>query len=298
MTDTRRTEALQKLENAENMPSIPAILEPLLRYLTLPVDQMEVQKVVDMISNDESLTVQCLHLANSPLYCRWQAVDSLRGAVMALGLGRMKEVALACSLMKMLPKRIGGINPIVFWEHSLGCAMASRHLSRRLNLPFAEKAYLAGLLHDFGIIANATVLPLEFEESLARARAREIPLDEAEKQVMGFDHAESGKMLAELWRLAPELVAVIGGHHSPAKAESHRGLVALVSLVDLLCRMRNLGYGYPESRLVNLLEEEALKTLQEECPSARNTDWTRITFELDNYMFEVHRLVAALYRLQ
>jgi len=298
MTDSRRSDALKKMENAKNMPSIPAILEPLLRYFTLPVDQMEVQKVVDMISNDESLTVQCLQLANSPLYCRWQAVDSLRGAVMALGLGRMKEVALACSLMKMLPGQVGGINPVVFWEHSLACAMASRHLSRRLNLPFAEKAYLAGLLHDFGVIANATVLPNEFSQALGEARRREIPLDEAETEIMGFHHAESGKMLAELWRLAPELIAVIGDHHAPAKAENHRGLVALVSVVDLLCRMRGLGYGYPESRFVNLLEEEAFKTLQEEYPTVLNSDWARITFELDNYMYEVHRLVAALYRAQ
>ena len=91
MIATPREQALTKLESMEGMPSIPAILEPLLRYLSLPLDQMEVQKVVDMISHDKSLTVQCLHFANSPLYCRWQAVDSLRGAVMALGLGRMKD---------------------------------------------------------------------------------------------------------------------------------------------------------------------------------------------------------------
>lgn len=298
MNGTVREEALKKLERIENMPSIPAILEPLLRYLSLPVDELQVQKVVDMISNDESLTVQCLHLANSPLYCRWQAVDSLRGAIMALGLGKMKEVALACSFMKMLPKQVGGIDPVIFWEHSLACAMVSRHLARKLSLPFAEKAYLAGLLHDFGVIANVTALPHEFAAAIALARAKEIPLHEAETEVIGMNHAESGRILAQLWRLAPELTAVIGDHHSPAQARTNRGLVALVGLVDLLCRMRGLGYGYAENRIVNLLEEEAYATLLEECPSIRGADWTRITFELDNYMYEVHKLVAALYRLQ
>jgi len=298
MIETRREDALKKLENTQNMPSIPAILEPLLRYLSLPVDQLQVQKVVDMISNDESLTVQCLHLANSPLYCRWQAVDSLRGAIMALGLGRMKEVALACSFMKMLPRQISGINPVTFWEHSLACAMASQHLARKLNLPYAEKAYLAGLLHDFGVIANVTALPNEFAAALTLAREREIPLHEAETEAIGIHHAESGRILAELWRLAPELVTVIGDHHTPKEAQKYRGLVALVSLVDLLCRMRSLGYGYPENRLINLREEAAFTALQEDCPAVRDTDWTRITLELDNYMYEVHGLVATLYRLQ
>jgi HD-like signal output (HDOD) protein len=139
-----REQIFKKLEAVDTMPSIPATLEPLLRYLSQPVDQLETQKVVDMISHDKSLTVQCLHLANSPLFCRWHAVDSLRGAVVALGLGRMKEVALACSFMKMLPKQVGGIDPVIFWEHSLGCALVSRHLARKLSLPSAEKAYLAG----------------------------------------------------------------------------------------------------------------------------------------------------------
>lgn len=298
MTSMSREQIVKKLESMENMPSIPATLEPLLRYLSLPVDQLEVQKVVDMISHDKSLTVQCLHLANSPLFCRWQAVDSLRGAVVALGLGRMKEVALACSFMKMLPKQIGGIDPVIFWEHSLGCALVSRHLARKLSLASAEKAYLAGLLHDFGIIANVVTAPKEFGEALDLARAREIPLHEAELEVMGVTHAESGEILAGRWRLAPELIAVIGHHHTPEQATEHRGLVALVNIADLLCRMRNLGYGYPERRLVDLAEEKGFAVLVEDCPTLQDFDWARLTFELDNYMFEVHRLVAALYRIQ
>jgi HD-like signal output (HDOD) protein len=298
MTHFSREQIFKKLEDMENMPSIPVTLEPLLRYLSLPVDELEVQKVVDMISHDKSLTVQCLHLANSPLFCRWQAVDSLRGAVVALGLGRMKEIALACSFMKMLPKQIGGIDPVIFWEHSLGCALVSGHLARKLSLPNAEKAYLAGLLHDFGIVANVVVLPKEFGEALDLARTREIPLHEAELEVLGVTHAESGGMLAQRWRLAPELITVISGHHTPELVGEHRSLVALVNIADLLCRMRNLGYGYPERRLVNLVQEKAFAVLAEDCPALRDFDWARLTFELDNYMFEVHRLVAALYRIQ
>ena len=293
-----RDQIFKKLETLDTMPSIPATLEPLLRYLSLPVDQLETQKVVDMISHDKSLTVQCLQLANSPLFCRWHVVDSLRGAVVALGLGRLKEVALACSFMKMLPKQIGGVDPVIFWEHSLGCALVARHLGRKLNLPCADKAYLAGLLHDFGIIANVVTLPKEFAEALDIARSREIPLHEAELEIIGITHAESGGILAHRWRLSPELVTVIAYHHSPEQAPDNRDLVALVNIADLLCRMRNLGYGYPERRLVDLAEEKGFAILIETCPELQGFDWARLTFELDNYMFEVHRLVAALYRVQ
>lgn len=298
MITLSREQLVKKLETVETMPSIPATLEPLLRYLSLPVDQLETQKVVDMISHDKSLTVQCLHLANSPLFCRWHAVDSLRGAVVALGLGRMKEVALACSFMKMLPRQIGGIDPVMFWEHSLGCALVARHLSRKLNLSNADKAYLAGLLHDIGIIANVVTLPKEFGAALAMARSKEVPLHEAELEIIGLTHAESGGILARRWRLAPELAAVIQYHHAPEQATEYRSLVALICISDLLCRMRNLGYGYAERRLVDLMQENAFAVLIEDCPTLRDFDWARLTFELDNYMFEVHRLVAVLYRVQ
>jgi HD-like signal output (HDOD) protein len=165
---------------------------------------------------------------------------------------------------------------------------------------FAERgeSVSGGLLHDIGIIANVVTLPKEYGEALVVARSKEIPLHEAEMEVMGITHGESGGILATRWRLAAELVAVIQYHHTPEQATEHRGLVALVSIADLLCRMRNLGYGYAERRLVDLMEEKAFAVLVEDCATLQEFDWARLTFELDNYMFEVHRLVAALYRIQ
>ena len=71
---------LKRLEELHQIPTIPAVLAPLLRYLQQPLEQLDVQKVTDMIAQDKSLAAQCLQMANSPLFGRWQKVDSLRGA--------------------------------------------------------------------------------------------------------------------------------------------------------------------------------------------------------------------------
>jgi len=73
-------------------------------------------------------------------------------------------------------------------------------------------------------------------------------------------------------------------------------LVALVQLSDLLCRMSGLNYGYVEEREVNLLEESGFDLLAQHCPILKEFDWARLTFELDSYMDEVHKLVQAIYR--
>ena len=61
---------LQRLDGLHQVPTIPAVLVPLLRYLQQPTEQLDVQKVTDLISQDKSLAAQCLQMANSPLFGR------------------------------------------------------------------------------------------------------------------------------------------------------------------------------------------------------------------------------------
>ena len=229
------------------------------------------------------------------IFGRWQKVDSLRGAIVGLGFQRVSDIAMSCGVLNMMP-RDSGIDPVFFWEHSLGCALVSRHFARKISYPDPGKAYLAGLLHDLGIIVNLWVLPKDFQEAFEVARARGIPLHEAEQEVLGFTHCESGRLLAERWELSPDLTEVVALHHTPTESLNHAGLVGLVELSDLLCRMSGLNYGYIENRQVNLLEQTGFAILSKQCQGLKDLDWARLTFEMDSYMDEVHTLVHAIYR--
>ena len=295
MTACSKDVLLAQLSRVDQMPSIPVVVAPLMRYLEQPLDQLDLQKVVDLLSQDKSLTAQCLHMANSPLWGHWKEVDSLRGAVVALGFQRLREIVLSCSILKLVPAGAFQINPVVFWEHSLGCALVCRHFARKIKFNNPEKAYLGGLLHDLGIIVNLWLLPKEFGLAFEQAKDRQIPLHEAELEVLGLTHCESGKVLAEHWALTGDLVQVVSHHHDPQAASSHKGLVALVGLSDLLCRMGEIGHGYLEMRQVNFLEEMGFDALEDECPSLCDFDWARFTFELEGYLDEVRRLVRQLY---
>lgn len=294
---TEAQAALQKkIEGLEKMPTIPAVLYPLIQYLEQPLEQLDVQQVVDLISQDKSLAAQCLHMANSPLFGRWQKVESVRSAVLGLGMQRMRDVAVSCSVLTLLPHESSELDPVVFWEHSLGCALVSRQLSRKIGFRDPGKAYLGGLLHDIGIVAHLWVIPAEFQKCLETAAARGIPLHEAEVDCIGVTHCQTGKAVAERWSFPDDLITVVSSHHHPGSAKSNRDLVSIVALSDLLCRMNGLGYGYVEERQVTFTEEPAFGVLQAECPSLKTFDMARFTFELEAYMDEVHRLVNVLYR--
>ena len=86
-----------RVKRVDALPTIPAILRPLLHYLEQPMEQLEVEKIVELISCDNSIAAQCLQMTNSPLYGRRQSVNTVRGAVIALGVRRLRDILLSSS---------------------------------------------------------------------------------------------------------------------------------------------------------------------------------------------------------
>jgi len=268
-----------------------ALLEYLMRNAGRNVTRSMIIEHVWNLTFDTTTNVVDVYI-----FGRWQKVDSLKAAIVGLGIQRISDIVMSCSVLNLAPKESRGIDPVAFWEHSLGCAMVCRHFARKISYPDPGKAYLAGLLHDIGIIVNLWMLPKEFGEAFAVAKGQGIPLDEAEKQVLGFTHCESGRLLAERWELSPELCDVVALHHSNYEFSKYSGLIALIEISDLLCRMSGLNYGFNEIREVNLLAQPGFQALANVCPTLKDFDWARLTFELDTYMDEVHTLVHAIYR--
>lgn len=296
MIDNARHVIGERLESMDRMPTLPTVLFPLLRHLDQPVEKMDVNRVVDWIGKDKSLTVQCLHLANSPLFSHSHSIDTVRTAVISLGMRRVREIALSCCILRLVPDKTFLLSPVVFWEHALGCALVARQFAQQIRFADPERAYLGGLLHDLGLVVNLWIMPERFQLALEKAMRERIPLHEAEEAVLGFTHEESGALLAAHWGLGSELQEIIGFHHSVTEARQHQALVAIVSLSDLLCRMSTLGHGYAEEREVHLTEMPGFDTLMRACPHLEHFDWARFTLEMEAYLPEVRRLVTLLFR--
>jgi len=291
------SEISRKIADLDNIPTVPALLVPLLRRLGEPAENVNVTEIVTLISYDKSLTAQCLHMANSPLLGMRNRVETVQAAVMALGMTKVREVATTCCLLRALPARPGSLKPTDLWKHSLACALVSREFARRVGFADPEQAYLAGLLHDLGLIVELTTFPKEFEVVTRVAIEKRCPIHEAEPAILGVDHCVIGEMLAERWHLPPELKEVIRHHHDVERATVAPVLVSIVNLADILCRMRGLGYGFDELRQVDLSAEYGWKHIGEGLPAMRNFDLARFTLELDTSIEEIERLVTTLFNM-
>jgi len=284
-----------RITSIDAMPTIPVILRPLLRCLDQPAEQIDVGRIVELVSYDKSIAAQCVRMANSALFGRSQPVESVRTAVMNLGMWRVRDLLFSNSLSQVIPANRWIVDPVVFWRHSLGCALVCRKFAEIIGYADTEKAYLAGLLHDIGILVNSMVVPVEFRATVEKASREQIPLDEAEFATLGFTHSDSGRVLGEAWKIPPDLVQAIELHHDIGDPGRGGPLVALVHLSDLLCRLRNLGYGYYEPRQVDFANEPGWLYLVMQFPNLADLDLARFTFTLDEYAKEVGELVATVF---
>jgi HD-like signal output (HDOD) protein len=172
----------------------------------------------------------------------------------------------------------------------------AREFAQLIGYPDPEQTYLAGLLHDLGIIVNSLVCTEQYRKVIDAATDAGCALDEVELNQLGFTHCESGKILAEMWNIPAPVVEVIEFHHQ-VDAAPENSLVALIHLTDLLCRMRGLGYGYDEWRAVDLTADPAWKVLSATCPRLRlgTVDIARFTMDLDGVVEKVSELVDAVF---
>src|ERR1019366_4886960 len=148
MTTSLTATIRERVQRIETMPAIPAVFLPLLKMLGSSTEEVRVDEVVRLVSYDNTIAAQCLRVASSPLFGLAQLPQSIKSAVMSLGLRRVETILLTCCLGQAFPAEKWVLDPVVFWRHSLGCAMVCRKISEKLASADGEKAYMAGLVHD------------------------------------------------------------------------------------------------------------------------------------------------------
>lgn len=291
-----RKELERKISELRALPAAPAVLNPLLQMLRQAPDKIELKKVVQLVQLEKTIAAQCLRMANSPLYGRVRPAESIAAAVVTLGIQRIEDILLTNCFDQLLQPKKWVTPPTDFWRHSLGCALVCKEFAERIDYSDPDRAYLAGLMHDIGIIVNSVTYEQEYAAVFAEAKSSGAALDEVERAKLGFAHSESGAVLARAWQMPELVLEAIEFHHDVGSARRENPLVEMVHLVDLLCRMRGIGYGYEEWRAVELAADEAWVRLARYCPKLGTMDLIRFTFDMDTYVERVKATVDAVYR--
>lgn len=220
MTSTM-TPALRPISRDEllaalrDLPPLPSVVLELVE--SLGHEELSATQYAAKISRDQALAAKTLRLANSSFYGRGRQVRSVAEAIGVLGLRTVRGVVTAAGLAGSF-RRHAGFDHDAFWRHSIGSALCAQALAGELGRDDGDLAFTVGLLHDIGRLALASAFAPAYAEVEKWRRDQDCPDGEAERAVLGIDHAEVGGLIARQWNFAPAIVDAIREHHAPPDA--------------------------------------------------------------------------------
>lgn len=231
VTSMDRLHLKRVTEDMVALPTLPLVASRLLESIADP-EAASSEEIGALIALDPALTARTLKLANSDFYGFPRKVGTVDLAVVVLGHNTIRDLVLGSAVFQTLDPTWQSLTGL--WSHSLACGVAARALADRCRYRLESEAFAAGMLHDIGKVVLRQTYPEAYDAATALAREQAISMLEAERGILGSDHAEVGGWLAERWGLPGDLVEAIACHHRPEEARLNTELVSLVHIADWL----------------------------------------------------------------
>lgn len=248
----KRSDIKDIIMDTKTLPTLPSVIYKL--NSLSDNDKSSIQEMARIVSSDQVVSARILRLANSPAYGFYR-VSTISNALILLGVNVVKSLALSSSIFAIMEE-----NSISLFEHSLGVGAAANLIARKLGLPECEEIATAGLLHDIGRVIISVKCSEARAEILELVKNHNIYALDAEREIIGTDHAEIGGWLAKNWFLPDKLSEPIAFHHDVEKSVDHRIKTAVVHLADVLTKAS--GFGNLSDRYVPTIEKIAWDTLK------------------------------------
>ncbi len=248
-------EALQKaMARVTEISSLPEITTRIVEVVEDP--KSTAQDMHDIVKNDPALAAKILKVVNSAFYGLPAQISSLDRAIIMLGLSAVKNIALAASLSRLF--RPGAISDAFdardLWEHCIGVGVCARMLAAS-GFGQAEEAFVAGLVHDMGLLVEYQLFPEKLKQVVEICAAQPQDFLATEQAVIGANHQQFGNALAVKWKFPPALRYSISYHHNPERLRPEfRRLVTAVQVADAICGQNQIGF-YLTTQTSEITEE-------------------------------------------
>jgi putative nucleotidyltransferase with HDIG domain len=229
------------IDEIKSLPPAPRVLAQLL--VLLNDTEARADQIVDLITFDPALTAKVLQRCNSAATGR--VVADLDDAVSLIGFNAIyRMVAMVVGEGLLGGEQPGyGIGQGELWEHSVTTALAARVVAHRTTGE-DNLAFTAGLLHDIGKLVLGTFLVGAEDAIVQQTGPSGLSFLEAEKSILGVEHAEIGGRVLTRWNFPDNLCSAVWHHHNPSQAGEHEKLAACVHLGDIIAHCLGQAQGF------------------------------------------------------
>lgn len=225
------------VRDIRQLPSLPVVVMAVLETFEQP--DVDTGVLAKKVAEDQSLAAKTLRLANSSFYGMPRKVNTLQQAITVLGFDSIRTLIVAAGITNnFYDSRDPHFDSRAFWLHSIATALCSKMVARELQLS-QDSAFVTGLLHDIGKLVLVTRFPEQYAEAMRYRCSNDCYPMDAEQAVLGLDHAQVGRALAEYWKFPPATQNAIADHHSLDRRSSD-DLAVVVHVADAIAHALDL----------------------------------------------------------
>ncbi len=194
------------------------------------------------MESDASLSARVLRCVNSSAYATRRKITNLQQAIAYLGTKQIRNLAVTAAVSELFKddESIGDYCRSNLWKHLVSVGICSRMIAKRVGSDEGEDIFLAGLLHDIGIVLEDQHVHDTFctvIESLCEGTS----LSAAERNRFGFDHTMMGEKIGQLWGFPDSVKAAIRYHHMSTSYRGTDGMaVRCVEVANLVCSLKGI----------------------------------------------------------
>ena len=231
---------IQKIDNLKPMPQVAQ------KVMSIAQDKnSSMSDLSQIIIYDQALTANLLRICNSALFGVPKEVESVQQAIVYLGMDQVVDLVLMSGGVANLKSKQEGydLGEGDLWKYSVSSALIARELAVRGKMENSHLIFTSALVKDIGKVVLNQYVADSYEKINLLVSKHEFSFKEAEKAVIGIDHAELGSMVAQKWNFSKKMVDIIRYHHSPGECEESLLETSIVHLADTLCMMMGIGVG-------------------------------------------------------
>ena len=233
----------EMLKEIKSLKPMPRVASQIMKIVEDP--NSSIADVADLVVYDPSLTANLLKLCNSAFFGLQRKVDSVQDAISMMGLDQVVDLVLLKGGADNLKKGQDGygLNEGELWRHAVSSALIAKELAVKKKSEQKHLIFTAALLKDIGKVILDRYVGGSLKKINNLVHNGDCSFGEAEKKVIGINHAELGGIVAKMWGFSPKMKFMITNHHMSAKSARQDPDISIVYLADTVCMMMGIGGG-------------------------------------------------------
>lgn len=247
----------QRLENTLEIPVLNKTSNQVLHLYNN--SETNIDELTAIVETDPALAAQVISWAASPYYAAPSKVRSVEDAIVrVLGFDLVLNLALGLSLKKSLNiPRQQPRNATPYWQKAIYTAALIEGLTRAMpadKKPESGLAYLAGLLHNFGLALLAHVFPPHYK-LVCQALDANLHLNHSvvEYHLLGVTREQMGAWLMQYWEIPKQLIYAVRFQDKPDYQGQHASYANLNYLAQCLLAQHGIGCSLHNSHIPDSL---------------------------------------------